>query len=264
MKILICGGDGRYDALKALLRRDGHEVLRFCAERADITAPERADVVILPSPAESGCCVNAPKGVPACRTENILDAAGEGALILGGGMSASLREKIASRGQRGFDYMRLPSYTAKNAAITAEGAVSELMRESDRALCDMDVLIIGWGRIGKMLISKLRALCRSVSLLSASAQSRALARELGCASYAPGEELMAFDAVINTAPAQIVPELEAFKQSCLIFELASAPGGFPPDERVRILRSLPGRYAPDSAAAALYAAVNEILRGVEK
>ena len=35
----------------------------------------------------------------------------------------------------------------------------------------------------------------------------------------------AFDAVINTAPAAVIPTLEGFKKSCLLLELASAPGG---------------------------------------
>ena len=74
--------------------------------------------------------------------------------------------------------------------------------------------------------------------------------------------------MINTAPAQVIPDLRAFKDSCILLELASAPGGI--DKKaagelgleLAVLRGLPGRYAPESAAQAMLAAVSDILKGV--
>ena len=66
----------------------------------------------------------------------------------------------------------------------------------------------------------------------------------------------------------MIPDLRAFKDSCILLELASAPGGI--DENaandlgldLSILRGLPGRYAPESAAKAIYSTVSDILKGV--
>lgn len=279
MKILICGGDERSVLLAGMLKNDGHEVLCFCLDRAQlpdgvraVSSPEQADAVILPVPAEDAHgLLNAPLGSQPCRIEHILDCADCGAVIIGGKISAQIKASAAERGQRCFDYMKCPNFTVKNAAITAEGAVSELMRRARSALCDMRILVVGWGRIGKLLINKLSALCPSVYLMSVNTESRALAAELGCCALPPDcprEIMQSFDAVINTAPAQVIPDLTAFRDSCILLELASAPGGIDPAEAadagldLTVLRALPGRYAPKSASEAMYSAISDILKGV--
>ena len=279
MKILICGGDERSVILARLLQRGGHEVLCFCLDKAElpdgcrgVSSPVEAEVVILPVPAEDAHgLLTAPLGTQSCRIEHILDCAGCGAVIIGGKISAQIKTSAAERGQRCFDYMKCPNFTVKNAAITAEGAVSELMRRARSALCDMRILVVGWGRIGKLLINKLSALCPAVYLMSVNTEARALAAELGCPSLPPDcprEIMQSFDAVINTAPAQVIPDLTAFRDSCILLELASAPGGIDPAEAgaagldLTVLRALPGRYAPKSASEAMYSAVSDILKGV--
>ena len=39
MKILICGGDERSVLLAGMLKNDGHEVLCFCLDRAQLPEP---------------------------------------------------------------------------------------------------------------------------------------------------------------------------------------------------------------------------------
>ena len=74
-----------------------------------------------------------------------------------------------------------------------------------------------------------------------------------------------FDAVINTAPAMVIPSMEALKKSCLLLELASAPGGIDRERAEQLgLRciaapGLPGRYAPISAAGLIHEAIRNIL-----
>ena len=124
MKILICGGDERSVLLAGMLKNDGHEVLCFCLDRAQlpdgvstVSSPEQADAVILPVPAENAHgLLNAPLGSQPCRIEHILDCAGRGTVIIGGRISAQLKVSAAERGQRCFDYMKCPNFTVKNAA----------------------------------------------------------------------------------------------------------------------------------------------------
>ncbi len=278
MKILVCGGDERSVHLARLLLGDGHEVVCFALDGAALPdgcrssgVPVAADAVILPVPAEDERgLLNAPQGAQPCRIEHILDCAGAGAVIIGGRLGAQIRAAAAQRGMQVHDYMHSPAFTARNAAITAEGAVSELMKKARTALCDMRILVVGWGRIGKLLISKLGMLCPDLYLMSRNSEARALARELGCTAIAPDcppELQESFDAVINTAPAPVIADLRAFKSSCILLELASAPGGIDADAardcelRLSVLRSLPGRYAPESAARAVHRAVTDILKG---
>ena len=279
MRISVCGGDERSVILARRLAEAGHEVLCFCLDKAELPDgcrgvgfPVEEDAVILPVPAEDAHgLLNAPKGAQPCCIEHILDCAGSGAVLIGGRISAQIRSAAEQRGMAVHDYMRCPELTVKNAAVTAEGAVSELMKKTKTALCDMRVLVVGWGRIGKLLISKLSALCPAVCLMSKNSEARALASALGCTALAPDcppEVLGGFDAVINTAPAQVIPDLRAFKDNCILLELASAPGGI--DENtahklgldLSVLRGLPGHYAPESAAKAMFSAVSDILKGV--
>lgn len=277
MKILVCGGDERSVYLAGMLAAEGHEVLVLRLDRAEpprgcipVAQPERADAVILPVPAENERgMLNAPLGSEPMVVEHILERAGSGAIIIGGKLSPRLRREVEARGMEARDYMRSAEYAAENAAVTAEGAVYELMKSSEAALRDMKILVIGWGRIGKLLIKKLGALCPSVTLMSANPTSRAVCSALGCPSIAPDapkERLTCFDAVINTAPAPVLPSLAALKESCLLLELASAPGGLDGEvaeaEGLELVtaRGLPGKYAPFSAARAMLGAVNEILK----
>lgn len=277
MKILVCGGDERSVITAQRLAGAGMDVMCYCMDKAElpngcrcVSEPEKCGAVVLPIPAEDERgFLNAPLGTAPCRTEYILDAAGEGAAVIGGRLGRRLKNAAADRGQKIYDILHSPVFAAKNAAVTAEGAVSELMRVSDTALCDMNILVVGWGRIGKLLIRKMHALCRSVCLMSVNPEARALADNLGCRAVSPDcpiQELECFDAVINTAPAPVVSRLCAFKKSCVLLELASSPGGIDSSEalstglKLLTLGALPGRYAPRSAAEAVFRAVTEILK----
>lgn len=280
MKILVCGGDERFVLLSELLQKSGHEVKCYALSRAQLPAgcvradaPVSADAVILPVPAEDARgMLNAPFEQSPCRIEGILERAGD-AVIIGGKLSARLRKAAEERGRRVFDYMQSPALVAENASITAEGAISQLMGRTRAALCDMRVLVIGWGRIGKLLMRKLGALCPSVYLMSANPASRALAGALGHRAIAPNcdtQLLKSFDAVINTAPAPVISDLCALREGCILLELASAPGGVDMEKAAEAglegiaSRGLPGRYAPESAAAAIFRAVEDILKEVSE
>lgn len=277
MKILICGGDARSVRLAGMLNDAGHEVSCFCLDRAELphgcvhtSGISRADAVILPAPAlENGQFLRAPLAAAPCTAEFILERVEKGTLIIGGMLTPAFIKAAGEHEVLTRDYMKDPFFTARNADISAEGAVSRLMELSEKALCDMKVLVIGWGRIGKILTKKLGALCREVHLMSANPMSRALAERMGCRSAAPDgseEVLKSLDAVINTAPAQVLPDLHALRTGCLLLELASAPGWLNTAEAealgldCTVARGIPGKYAPESAASAVFDAVTKILK----
>ena len=95
------------------------------------------------------------------------------------------------------------------------------------------------------------------------ASSRKHASHRGSTAYA---SMSSFDAVINTAPAQVLGELSALRDGCILLELASAPGGLDPqaaqDGGMRYISApgLPGKYAPVSAARLIYGAVTNIFK----
>lgn len=277
MKIIICGGDERFVILAGMLREAGYEVCCLGMENAHlpsgvrrVSRAENAGAAIFPLPAENaGGGLNAPFAAEPLCAQELLEELGETPLILGGRLGAKFRQTALAHGQRVFDCMQRPEFAAGNAAVTAEGALSRLMEASDKAVLDMRVLVIGWGRIGKLLLQKLRGLNAAACLMSQNPEARSLAAAMGYETLAPdcaGALMGSFDAVINTAPAQVLGELSALRDGCILMELASAPGGIDPQaardggKRYISAPGLPGKYAPVSAARLIYGVVTNIFK----
>lgn len=280
MNFLIVGGDERLVCLAKMLVDAGHSVRCFALERAKLPdgavvskAVESADCVILPLPAEgkvSGT-LNAPFAEKTHFLSDIFAALAPDTLVCGGKISPKLRNAAQEKSLRLRDIMTRPEFTVGNAAVTAEGAVSLLAENLNSTIFDTNVLVVGYGRIGRLLAHKLRGLDAKTTVLSRNSESRALAEGMGLHAVSPTDTAVysAFDAVINTAPAAVIPTLEGFKKSCLMLELASAPGGIDKNDaehlglRYLAAPGLPGRYAPMSAARLIFNAVTSIIREEE-
>lgn len=286
MRFAVVGGDRRSALLCTLLLQDGHKVHSYALEQAPLPAeiPKddclqacvyAADCVILPVPAQTGGLLNAPLSSESLSMDALIGALWPGQLLCGGqlgddGCRAAQREKLHVA-----DVMRRPDFVAGNAALTAEGAISLLMAESERSIRDSRALVLGFGRIGKPLALSLAALGAQTAVAARSGADRALAAVLGlnALEYRQLEGLIGdFDFIVNTVPARILSEaaLCCAAPEAVLLELASPPGGF--DRRLaeniglRTLHApgLPGRYAPYSAALLIRAAVYGAIRELEE
>lgn len=275
MDFLLVGGDERQLYLAKMLIADGHTVRCFALDNAPIPEGARhtdrvedADCVVLPLPSEGKSGIlNAPYSGKTHTIKELTASLAPNSLVCGGKLSPALRALAQKNNLRLHDYMTMPQFVVGNAAVTAEGAVSLLANNTDSTIFDSNVLVVGYGRIGRLLAHKLRGMDAKTFVMSKNSESRALAEGMGLYAVSPSDTAVysAFDAVINTAPAQVIPSLEGFKKSCLLLELASAPGGFDSAEVERSglkcikAAGLPGRYAPKSAARLVYEAVRSIL-----
>ncbi len=160
-----------------------------------------------------------------------------------------------------------------NAVPTAEGALQIAMTEMRVTLFGSEALVIGYGRIGKVLCDGLLALGAHVTASARKDGDLALMEVRGITPERINEwDGTKYDAVFNTVPAMVLPEarLRELKPGCVVVDLASAPGGADLDaaERLRINcrwePGLPGRYAPESAARIMRTVLGRILlsRGV--
>lgn len=173
------------------------------------------------------------------------------------------------------DLMQRRGFTVGNAALTAEGAVEKLMSASPRSLWGSRVLVTGWGRVGKLLALRLRALAAEVTVAARKEGDRAMAQALGLAA-ADFPDLPAllgsFDFVVNTVPARVLPAeaLARLRPDVLLLELASSPGGFDPQEAAELGLStlsapgLPGVTAPYTAAALMRDAIRSVIQEREE
>ena len=135
------------------------------------------------------------------------------------------------------------------------------MKHTSVTLHGTPCLVLGFGRIGKVLAHDLSALGAKVSV---SARKRSDLAWIDAFGYAPlhtnrlSGALGEFRVVFNTVPHQVLDEalLAELPPDCLLIELASA-SGFDMDAvetlRLSYLKAggLPGRVAPETAARAI-------------
>ena len=169
------------------------------------------------------------------------------------------------------DYFAREELTIRNAIPTAEGCIGILLRESTRTLWGANILLLGFGPVGRALAVRLAALGARVTVAARRPVQRAMAEELGLRAV-PLTELAtvaaAFDTVVNTIPAPVLTAqvLAALPKKSLIVDLASKPGGtdFAAARRLGHTAlhalSLPTVWAPETAGEALARTVQAILQ----
>lgn len=172
---------------------------------------------------------------------------------------------LNANGNRVFDYFSDENYVLQNAYLTAEGLVAILITESTRSLYGSNVLITGYGRIGRALARMLLACGASVTVCSRSARSKSEAQFDGCKhlSFIELQKKNTFDFIVNTVPSLVFgeAELKALKKDALLIDAASFPGGV--DElcaktlSVRYLRTpaLPSRFSVKTAGELIAASI---------
>ena len=271
----VVGGDRRQLALARLLGEDGHRVHTFAlgpdGERS-LEGIGRADCVVLPVPASGADgMVPAPLGAgEGCPVEMVLDALSTGQLVCAGMAGEELCTAATARGLVLADYFQREDLTVMNAVATAEGAIQLAMEELPVTLCGARALVVGFGRIGRLLAPRLAALGAEVTAAARRGEQRVLARAMGL--RAAGTEHMArilhsCTLAVNTAPAMVLgrEELAALPEDALVIDLASPPGGvdFAAARALGVnalwARGLPGRVAPVSAAGYIRDAVYHIM-----
>ena len=178
-------------------------------------------------------------------------------LLCGGKIPKKAVSLCADNGIDVFDYYERDEFAIANAIPTAEGAIEIAMRETPTTLDGSLALVIGYGRIGKVLTKLLAALGVKVTASARKASDIAWIRAAGYEFTRTEKlaELLAekrFDMIFNTVPHTVLGrnELEAIGKYGLIIDLASKPGGVDIEAADKLginviwALSLPGKVAP--------------------
>ncbi len=154
--------------------------------------------------------------------------------VLGGNLQAYTGKKV--------DFLQDAYYLVENAAITAQCA----LKYAD-ITPGMRVLVIGWGRIGKVLAVLLKKLEAQVCVAVRRETSMAAAKDAGFeALYMQDLKPREFDVIYNTAPASVLFAGEC-REDAVLIDLASVEGIF--GKGVIRARGLPGKDAPEASGA---------------
>ncbi len=190
--------------------------------------------------------------------------AGVGTLVVGYGIPPAVIEALSGRGAIVCDSLLDEEFLLENATLTALGTLGVILTSEHRALWDMNIGVVGYGRIGKELVRMLMYLGAAPTVFTTRQEvclelcECGVRAELSLAT----SDLGKLDLVINTAPAQIFDTTEGggFPASLRVIDLASGVN-FPGITSVEKYPSLPAKRFPYSAGRAWFNSVKRYLSG---
>ncbi len=277
IKLALIGGDARQGYLASFLAEKGYETAVWGLGDLDIGEAVRcreiscaltdAVGVILPLPASAdGVHINCPycSDDEKLKLSRLLDMTS--APIFGGKFEETFVDTAAIKNKRIIDYFESESLQIRNAAPTAEGAVSIAMQHLKKTISGSRAAVIGYGRIGQMLSHLLSKMGASVTVAARNYRQLAqassfgyktvrLSADLELGGLEPICEKGGADVIFNTVPARLFDAavLAEMPVSVLLIDLSSVPGGvdfgYAKERGIKAVwaLSLPGKYAPESA-----------------
>lgn len=276
----VIGGDKRQLFLADSLTRDGFRVILAGFDNllsigaitlADIpTAVNYADAVILPLPSVRA---DGSLNTPFAAEKHYLDDNTVSVLkrkpVFAGMADKLLRAYPELKNGEVYDYANRDDFAVLNAVPTAEGAIERAMKEYEGTIAGSRTMVLGFGRIGKILSRLLKALGSDVTVCARKSSDKAYIEALGYKFVNTNtiDGVKNHDIVFNTVPSLILTNsvLKNTDRNTLIIDLASIPGGVDFEaagalgiDAYRAL-SLPGKCSPKAAGEIIKKTVCTIL-----
>jgi len=262
----VVGGDQRQHLLAFILAAKGVRVRVFGLHMQPVTGIrcvdtldeiEDAEAVFLPIPYRNaqGLIATDHGGLPVEQLGRHLQK--DGHVFLGRGDIVS--NQWQDNGIRVVDLLMREDFQVWNAVPSAEGAIHLAMANADVTLWRSHCLVLGYGRIGKVLADRLSHLGAIVTVEARKPEDIARIEADGHSAVALPklpEALPNQRFIFNTVPHLILdrPALACVDKESLIIDLASLPGGVDFDTAqemgitARLELGLPGRLSPRTAA----------------
>ena len=291
-KYLVLGGDLRNVKLAKMLADDGNKVYSFGLDRSDEilddgrienctnlkSAIEKAQIIIAPIPFSSnGENINAPFSHDKIMIEDFIKQ-NKGKIFITGSIKDNIKKELDEKYLEVIDIMKRDDLAILNTIATAEGTIEVAIKNTDKILQGSKVLILGFGRVGKIVANKFSKLSAIVTCAARKVSDLAWIKAYGYNSLNINDmlyDLKDFDIIINTVPQTILKEkeLKHVNSEALLIDLASAPGGIDGKAAVNMglnfiwALALPGRIAPTSSAKfikdTVYTILDEMSKNVE-
>ncbi len=283
----VIGGDLRIIKLAKMLAYDGNQVYTYGLENAEEIketeniiicdkinqAIKNTEVVIGPIPFSSnGTEINAPFGDKKISIRELMHNI-NAKILIAGSIMPEIYEMANDEYIEIIDIMKREELAVLNTIATAEGTIEIAISNTNKILHGSSVLILGFGRIGKVLARKLAGLSVKVTCAARKDEDLAWIKAYGHMATninTIGENLSQYDVIINTVPHLILTEerLKYVKEECLLIDLASNPGGI--DKKIAKERNLkliwalalPGKVAPVTTAEFLKDTIYNVLKEI--
>ena len=290
MNFAIIGGDLRAVKLASILAGEGNIIYTYGLEKAEElknnpniimcdklnkAIKDDVEVVIGPIPFSSnGEEINTPFSDNKISIRELMHSL-NAKILIAGSIAPNVYDMANDEYIEIIDIMKREELAVLNTISTAEGAIEIAIANTNKILHGSNVLILGFGRIGKVLARKLAGLSAKVTCAARKDEDLAWIKAYGHMATninLLGENLSQYDIILNTVPHLILNQelLNYVKEDCLLIDLASNPGGI--DKRTAKNRqlkliwalALPGKVAPITTAEFIKDTIYNILKEIYK
>lgn len=284
----IVGGDLRILFLAEMLKKEGHNVRILGFDNISvqeyqetniepvksITELDENDIIITSIPLSiDGENIYAPyssKKIPlkvldgksfigGKITKEIIEKIYSDTLKIDSGLTKDeINIKIKDKNIKVYDILKDEANVILNTIPTAEGAIAKAIQDTNFSLVNSNVLVLGFGNVGKTLCKMLKDLGANVY---AEARKESDLAWIDVYGYNPiplqklRENICKMDIVFNTIPHLIVDKamLILMSKETLIIDLASKPGGIDFESAKKLginaylYSGIPGKIAPQTS-----------------
>lgn len=239
--VSVIGGDLRQLTLGRELKKEGYHVFLYgfdkygdesgLDEEDDLDYVLCSDIIILPVPVTfDGHTINSPYADIPLSLEDFLDGINPSVLLFGGQIKPNLQKILDEKSIKYCDYLMREELAVRNAVPTAEGAIKIAIEETPITIHGSKCLVMGYGRIGKILSRMLQGFGANVWVEARKYADLAMIEGHGYEPLSLVELknfIGTFDVIFNTIPSMILDNelLQKVKKDALIIDLSSKPGG---------------------------------------
>ena len=248
-KFLVIGGDLRQILCAKALKKRGYDVKIYgfsCDYTQDLdmsgNSPDtqknleddilHTDFILLPLPLTiDNININTPLSDKKLKISDITSRVNDSHVIFGGRIPQEFFSEIGSnKANKVYDYAKNEEFLIKNAKITAEGAFDIIFSETPFSVYNSEILILGYGRIGKILAPVAKSLNARVSVAARKTEDLTWISVNGFnpVKYTNLRDgIEKYNIIINTVPSRIFVSdlIYSLSKDCLVLDLASKPGG---------------------------------------
>ncbi len=286
-KILVLGGDMRIAALADFFNQEGYDVAAYgfdsevdfsggipMAENLEDAVRDR-DIIVTGLPVTNDdITIRTPLCSDKIYIYDVLKAMSKNQLLVGGKITPKLKSMCEIYNIRAVDYFEREELTVLNAVPTAEGAIEIAMEMLPVTIHGSKSLVLGFGRIGKVLAKDLHGLGAEVYVEARRFEDLSWINAYGYNHiYLPDlkAQLPKFDVIYNTIPYKVLTEdmIKYIRRDCLIIDLASLPGGIDDEKaekyglKVVHALSLPGKTSPKTSGEIIARTIHNIMADLE-
>lgn len=217
IKVCIIGKDKRSIWLERLFKED---------EKYKVTDIKEASIVYLPIPiTRDNIHINTED-----ITINEVIPKLKGKIVYTGSVNEIVKEKLIENNINFIDLINFEEFSVLNAIATSEGAIKKAIELTDVTLNSSNILILGFGRIGRILAHQLSSFGANIYCEARKNKDIAIIKSIGYNVVELNDveaNISKMDIIFNTIPHCILDSkmLEKVKEDVCIIDLASSPGG---------------------------------------